>query len=425
MGSTLTGSTVSSTYNSLLKTSDNAAVNGSLKSVSDGIGNDSALQISTADVNVNGGFSVASNKLTVAAATGNVAIAGNVAVNTNKFNVTATSGNTAIAGTLNVTGATVISNTLNATGSITTSNQLFTTNGVRQTSSEGSNLFNGDVTFSGATTFNTSPIFSQSVNFGANQTTTGTATFNGAAVMNGNTTLGNTNTDTLTVNATSTFATASTFNASASFNNTLIANGNVTIGTDSDDTLTINSAFVPATVTVASDDFLLITDTSDSGRIKKVVPVTSIKSLDWNPMGDAAYSAYNRFIQFFNSVPAENWAYKYFPGYFPTYFSLAKCDFVPTKIGMSVIRTDTSGYTDRDWIISIQYATTPSIADSGWTDIGPSFDIKNGGYYYVQSNVSIPGTPSEVYFRIKAYNSKTGAVDNVNISNLLVRFQNY
>lgn len=54
MGSTLTGSTVASTYTALLKTSDNGSVSSTLKAVSDGDGTDSALQISTAGIKSTG-----------------------------------------------------------------------------------------------------------------------------------------------------------------------------------------------------------------------------------------------------------------------------------------------------------------------------------------------------------------------------------
>lgn len=56
MGTTLTGQTQSSTYDALLKITDNGPVGGSLKVVTDGLGNDSALQISTAGIASSGTF---------------------------------------------------------------------------------------------------------------------------------------------------------------------------------------------------------------------------------------------------------------------------------------------------------------------------------------------------------------------------------
>jgi len=129
MGTPLTGSTVASTYTSLLKTTDNAALTASLRTISDGNGNDSALQISSAGVASTGtlavtgatnlstlttsGNTVIGGTLNVSGATtltGNLSVPGTLsstgdfAVNTNKFNVAASSGNTSVAGTLGVTG---------------------------------------------------------------------------------------------------------------------------------------------------------------------------------------------------------------------------------------------------------------------------------------------------------------------------------
>lgn len=63
MGTPLTGSSVASTYTGLLKNSDNSTVGATLKAISDGSGNDSALQVSNAAVNTTGDFSVATNKI--------------------------------------------------------------------------------------------------------------------------------------------------------------------------------------------------------------------------------------------------------------------------------------------------------------------------------------------------------------------------
>lgn len=58
MGTTLTGQTQSSTYDALLKITDNGPVGGTLKVVTDGLGNDSALQISTAGIASSGTLAV-------------------------------------------------------------------------------------------------------------------------------------------------------------------------------------------------------------------------------------------------------------------------------------------------------------------------------------------------------------------------------
>ncbi len=58
-GTPLTGSTAASTYDALLKITDNGPVGGTLKTVTDGLGNDSALQVSSAGVKSTGTLDVA------------------------------------------------------------------------------------------------------------------------------------------------------------------------------------------------------------------------------------------------------------------------------------------------------------------------------------------------------------------------------
>lgn len=50
MGTALTGQTVASSYDALLKVTDNGPIGGTLKTVTDGLGNDTALQLSSAGV---------------------------------------------------------------------------------------------------------------------------------------------------------------------------------------------------------------------------------------------------------------------------------------------------------------------------------------------------------------------------------------
>lgn len=57
-GTTLTGSSPSTTYDSLLKFTDNSGVTGSLKTMTDGLGADTALQVSTAGVKSTGTLDV-------------------------------------------------------------------------------------------------------------------------------------------------------------------------------------------------------------------------------------------------------------------------------------------------------------------------------------------------------------------------------
>lgn len=157
MGTPLTGSSVASTYTGLLKNTDNSTVSGTLKAISDGSGNDSALQISNVAVNTTGDFSVATNKLTVASASGNTAVAGTLGVTgATSLSSLATSGAATIGGALNVTGATTLTGNLTIPGNLA-------------------------VTGTSALTGNT--------------------TLTGDLAANGNTTLGNAGTDTLTLNS--------------------------------------------------------------------------------------------------------------------------------------------------------------------------------------------------------------------------------
>lgn len=56
MGNTLTGTTIAAGYDSLLKTTDNGPITSTLKTITDGLGNDSQLQLSTSKTKANGAF---------------------------------------------------------------------------------------------------------------------------------------------------------------------------------------------------------------------------------------------------------------------------------------------------------------------------------------------------------------------------------
>jgi len=128
----LAGRSLISSYKELLKLNNaslNSGISGSLQGVEDGFAGATALQISNAAVASTGtlastgDFSVATNKLTVAAASGNTAVAGtlsatgDLAINTNKFTVAASSGNTVVAGTLNVSGTSTLASVNGTSGS--------------------------------------------------------------------------------------------------------------------------------------------------------------------------------------------------------------------------------------------------------------------------------------------------------------------
>jgi hypothetical protein len=61
MGTTLTGTTPQDTYDSLIKVTDNGPLTGSLKKLTDGLGNDSSLSLSTAAASLSGTFAVSGN----------------------------------------------------------------------------------------------------------------------------------------------------------------------------------------------------------------------------------------------------------------------------------------------------------------------------------------------------------------------------
>jgi len=270
MGSTLTGSTVASTYQSLLKVTDNSSLTSTLKTVTDGSGVDSGMQISTTDINVaqtGGNFTVNTNKFTVAGSSGNTVVGGTLAatgdfsVNTNKFTVGASTGNIVAAGNATITGSATVSGNISTNGYVILNNAY----GIQQNSAGGTNNFAGPCNFTNLATFSGGIAFNSNVTLANNLTVNGTTTLNSVAALNGNITLGDSAADTLTVTATPTFSAPATFNSAATFN------GNVTIGNDGSDTLTINSALNANEATLASGDFVLIQDVSDSNKIKKVL----------------------------------------------------------------------------------------------------------------------------------------------------------
>lgn len=208
MGTPLTGSSVASTYTALLKTTDNVVLSGSLRTISDGGGNDSALQISSAGVASTGtlavtgatnlstlttsGNTVIGGTLNVTGATtltGNLSVpgtlssGGNFSVNTNKFFVDATSGNASVLGTLGVTGATSLSS-LSTSGAATVGTTLNATG----------NFEVGAAKFTvAAASGNT--VVAGTLNVAGNTAITGDLS------VNGNTTIGNASGDSFTVTA--------------------------------------------------------------------------------------------------------------------------------------------------------------------------------------------------------------------------------
>lgn len=290
MATPLTGSSVASTYTGLLKTSDNASLSGTLKSVSDGGGTDSSLQLSTTAANIVGDFSVATSKLTVASASGNTGIAGtlNVAGATSLGSSLAVTGLATIGSTLGVTGATTLSSTLAVTGATTISSTLLvigniSTGGagsliigsnlsvygsITQTNAAASSNLAGNLTVGTGTTLNT-------------LTCNGLATFNGGVDIPGAVYFG----DTLNVVGAATFSStiAATGTISTSGNlfatGNLTVNGNSTIGNAGTDLLTVNANVVTfpniTTQTPAlSTDKILILDAASRLRVVTVSDVS-------------------------------------------------------------------------------------------------------------------------------------------------------
>jgi len=214
MGTPLTGSSVASTYTGLLKNSDNSTVGASLKAISDGSGNDSALQVSNAAVNTTGDFSVATNKLTVASASGNTAVAGTLAV-TGATNLSSliTSGAATIGGALNVTGATTLTGNLTVPGNLAvtgtstltgatgvTGNFAVNTNKFTVAAASGDTVIDGTLGVTGTVT--ASGNLSASGILGGNTLSiNGNSSMTGNLNVLGNTTLGNAGTDTLILNS--------------------------------------------------------------------------------------------------------------------------------------------------------------------------------------------------------------------------------
>ncbi len=219
MGTPLTGSSVASTYIGLLKSSDNSALTSVLKAVGDGSGIDSALQLSTTAVNTTGDFSVATNKLTVAAASGNTVVGGSLTVTgaTSLSGNLAIPGNLSVTGTSTLTGATSVASTLGVTGatslsSVSTSGAA--TIGTTLNVTGATTLGTAGVTTANITTLNVSGVstlasvgVTGAATVGTTLDVTGAATLSnnltvaGDSALNGNTTIGNLGTDLLTINA--------------------------------------------------------------------------------------------------------------------------------------------------------------------------------------------------------------------------------
>ena len=92
MGTTLTGTTPQDTYDSLIKVTDNGPLTGSLKKLTDGLGNDSSLSLSTAAASIAGTLAVTTGT-TLATTSGNVGIGVLPSTPVYKLQINASGGN--------------------------------------------------------------------------------------------------------------------------------------------------------------------------------------------------------------------------------------------------------------------------------------------------------------------------------------------
>lgn len=269
MGTPLTGSSVASTYSSLLKTTDSTTFSATLKTICDGAGNNSSFQLASGAAAFLGTLDI----------TGNTTLAGNFTVATNKFIVAAATGNTTVGGTLAVSAAATLSNTLAVTGAVTLSSTLavssnISTSGgnvtvygnITQSNAAASSSIAGALTVGGATVFNGGVTFNSSTSFTSALTVNG-ITNNGTLVNTGAATIGTVGGVTLgqtTINSSVTVSGPSTFN------------GNTVLGDAAVDTVTVGAATVTFSnlaskaSTVAADTFL-VRDSADSNKLKTVV----------------------------------------------------------------------------------------------------------------------------------------------------------
>lgn len=268
MGTPLTGSSVASTYSSLLKTTDSTTFSATLKTICDGAGNNSSFQLASGSAAFLGTLDI----------TGNTTLAGNFTVATNKFIVASATGNTTVGGTLAVSAAATLSNTLAVTGAVTMSSTLavssnISTSGgnvtvygnITQSNAAASSSIAGALTVGGATVFNGGVTFNSTTSFSssisvAGFTNSGTLVSTGAATIGtvGGVALGPTTITSVTVSGPSTF------------------NGNTTLGDAAGDTVTVGAQTVTFSnlaskaSTVAADTFL-VRDSADSNKLKTVV----------------------------------------------------------------------------------------------------------------------------------------------------------
>jgi hypothetical protein len=243
MATPLTGSSVASTYIGLLKTSDNASLTGSLRSISDGGGTNSALQISTTAANIVGTLNVTgATGLASSLAVSGLATIGSTLGVTGATNLSSTltvTGATTLSSTLAVTGAANLSSTLAVTSNISTSaGNLSVFGNIVQTNAAASSSFAGSLTAS-SVTFNSTFTCNGNASFFGNVSFANPLTINSTLNVTGATVISNNLTVTGSIGSSSSIS-----GTSLSASGNLTVNGNTTIGNADADLLTVNANVV-------------------------------------------------------------------------------------------------------------------------------------------------------------------------------------
>jgi len=380
MGSSLAGNQILSTFTGLLKTADTTGLSGTLRTVSDAVGTDSALQVSTLAVYSTGTLGATGavtflstlNVTGIATLSSALNVAGNLAIATNRFTVAAATGNTVVAGTLNVSGACVFTSTGNFSGNLSTA-QRMTCRELVQNDAAANSSFAGTLTASGS--FNS----------------TGTSTFSGGVVFNSLVTFASgisATSLTATNNSTLASATASSMqvNGSLTVTGNITGNGNVTIGDASGDSLILNAATwttpnIPTVTFDAASDFLLIRDASDSNRVK-LVSGTSLAGVVFNS-GNIAISG----ITIGSPSISGNWSRTQIPDRAQFWFrcKTAHSGFlVGDRIPVSSVYVSGGGepffqnqFNDSGWALyRVSYTATPEIKVA-LTGVPLTFNLSN------------------------------------------------
>ena len=156
------------------------------------------------------------------------------------FADTVTAGNAALSGTLDVTGGTTVDGATTLNGAVTLGNA--TGDDLTFTGRAASSLVpKTDGAFSlGSNSLRWEQVYADAITAG-NTSLSGTLDVDGATTLNGDVTLGNANTDTVTINGASELNGAATVDGVLTVTGASAINGNTTIGNANTDTLTVHA----------------------------------------------------------------------------------------------------------------------------------------------------------------------------------------